>query len=210
MEVLISSITESITEYASSLISSYDYFGVFIAMFLETIFPIIPSEIILLSAGFILHNNHEAMIEIIRVIVFATMGSTVGSLIIYLISRKVGKVVVIKFGKYLLFDIKKLEKLEKWFDKYGSIMVFVSRMIPGLRELISIPAGLSSMNVYKYTLLTFFGSLLWCSFLIGVGIYFGNLVTDDIITEFKNFSNYIAIAIILIILGYIIYKVIKK
>jgi membrane protein DedA with SNARE-associated domain len=182
----------------TSWISAYGYAGVFLAMLIETVFPPIPSEVVLPLAGYAVFNNHGGIIDAIIVGIIAGLGSTVGATVIYLVVRKLGRYAVIKYGKYIFLENKKLAKA-----------VFLCRTAPGMRELISIPAGLSSMNFLKFIVFTFAGSLIWSISLTFVGYTFGK-TTQKWIESSSYIFNYIAIIIIVGIFGYIIYRFVKS
>jgi membrane protein DedA with SNARE-associated domain len=193
----------------TSWISAYGYAGVFLAMLIETVFPPIPSEVVLPLAGYAVFNNQGGIIDAIIVGIIAGLGSTVGAIVIYLVARKIGRYAVIKYGKYIFLDEKKLAKIEEWFDRHGTKAVFLCRMAPGMRELISIPAGLSKMNIPKFTVFTFAGSLIWSVSLTIVGYTFGK-TTQNWIESSSAIFNYVAIIIIVGIVGYIVYRFVKS
>jgi len=178
-------------------------------MLIETVFPPIPSEVVLPLAGYAVFNNQGGIIDAIIVGIIAGLGSTVGAIVIYLVARKIGRYAVIKYGKYIFLDEKKLAKIEEWFDRHGNKAVFLCRMAPGMRELISIPAGLSKMNIPKFTLFTFAGSLIWSVSLTIVGYTFGK-TTQNWIERSSDIFNYVAIIIIVGIVGYIVYRFVKS
>ena len=179
----------------TSWISAYGYAGVFLAMLIETVFPPIPSEVVLPLSGYAVFNNHEGIIDAIIVGIIAGLRSVVGATVIYLFIRKLGRYAVIKYGKYIFLDNKKLAKIEQWFARHGTKAVFQCRMAPGMRELISIPAGLSSMNFLKFIVFTFAGSLIWNISLAFVGYTFGK-TTQKWIESSSYIFNYIALIII--------------
>ncbi|MDQ5869886.1 MAG: DedA family protein [Thermoproteota archaeon] len=193
----------------TSWISAYGYAGVFLAMLIETVFPPIPSEVVLPLAGYAVFNNQGGIIDAIIVGIIAGLGSTVGAIVIYLVARKIGRYAVIKYGKYIFLDEKKLAKIEEWFDRHGTKAVFLCRMAPGMRELISIPAGLSKMSIPKFTVFTFAGSLIWSVSLTIVGYTFGK-TTQNWIESSSAIFNYVAIIIIVGIVGYIVYRFVKS
>lgn len=193
----------------TSWISAYGYAGVFLAMLIETVFPPIPSEVVLPLAGYAVFNNQGGIIDAIIVGIIAGLGSTVGAIVIYLVARKIGRYAVIKYGKYIFLDEKKLAKIEEWFDRHGTKAVFLCRMAPGMRELISIPAGLSKMNIPKFTVFTFAGSLIWSVSLTIVGYTFGK-TTQNWIESSSAIFNYVAIIIIVGIAGYIVYRFVRS
>jgi membrane protein DedA with SNARE-associated domain len=163
-----------ITESIISLISSFSYFGIFIAAFIETIFPPIPSEIIFPLAGFISFKSNHNYFQVFLMAFSGALGSTLGAILIYFLSNRIGRVALVKIGKYLLVNEDKINKAENWFQHYGIYAVFLGRLAPGIREIISIPAGIARMNIGKFIIFTFAGSLIWSSLLISLGYIFGN------------------------------------
>jgi len=163
-----------IIESIISLISSFSYFGLFIAAFIETMFPPIPSEIIFPLAGFISFKSNYTYFQIFLMAFSGALGSTLGAILIYFLSDKIGRVAIIKIGKYFFVDEYKIKKAEDWFQHYGIYAVFLGRLAPGIREIISIPAGIARMNIGKFILFTFAGSLIWSTLLVSLGYIFGN------------------------------------
>ena len=113
-------------------------------------------------------------------------GATIGTSAIYLIALKLGRAVLIRYLRYVKVSESKLEKVEVWFEKYGDKTVFLGRMIPVMREMISVPAGLLKMKISKFVLYTFAGSCVWSTGTILAGYYFGEaigLTTSEITTQ---------------------------
>src|ERR671924_1434178 len=152
---------DGILDSISSLIAQYGYPAVFAAAFLETIFPPIPSEIIFPLVGFVAQSKGLGLGNAIGMGTIGALGSTVGAIMIYFIALKIGRPAILRIGKYVLINESKLQRAELWFEKHGAVAVFVGRLAPGIREIISIPAGLSKMNIIKFILFTFAGSLIW-------------------------------------------------
>src|SRR5215217_7881097 len=150
-----SGILGGILDAITGLIVEYGYPAVFAAAFLEVIFPPIPSEVIFPLVGFIVQSRGLGIENIIGMATVGALGSTAGAVVIYFVSAKVGRTAIARFGKY------------------GSIAVFTARMIPGIREIISMPAGIGQMNIAKFVGYTFVGSLLWCIILTFTGYYLG-------------------------------------
>jgi membrane protein DedA with SNARE-associated domain len=183
-------ILSSIVDAISALIGEYGYPAVFAAAFLEVIFPPIPSEVIFPLVGFTAQNRGLGLENAIGMATVGALGSTVGAVLIYFISAKVGRTAIMRFGKRVRISEQEIEKAERWFEKYGSIAVFTARMIPGIREIISIPAGISRMSLAKFVAYTFAGSLLWCVILTLVGYYLGE--------AWSNFSDQVSYAFTII------------
>jgi membrane protein DedA with SNARE-associated domain len=203
--VIINDILNSITK----MIYDFGYLGIFIAALVETLFPIIPSELIFPLAGYVVQSQNLGIFNAIAFGLSGASGSTIGALIIYLVSLKFGRLVILKVGKYFLINERKLEKSESWFNNHGNLAVFLGRLAPGVRELISIPAGLSRMNILYFTLFTFMGSSIWSICLTLVGYYLGE-AWDKVFLESSSIFNIVAIVIISVIAGIIIYKYFKK
>jgi membrane protein DedA with SNARE-associated domain len=210
--ILAISFTSAIDDLINSvtnLIYNLGYFGIFSAALIETLFPIIPSELIFPLAGYIVHSQNLGIEQVIMFGFMGSLGSTLGAIIIYLIALKVGRRIVLKIGKYILISESKLEKSEAWFQKYGKVAVLLGRLAPGVRELISIPAGLSRMNFFEFTLFTFIGSFLWSLSLTMIGYYLGN-AWDEFSQESSKAFHIISLTIIISLVLIFIFKLYKK
>lgn len=189
-------------EIIINLIEQFGYFGVFFLIAVENIFPPIPSEIILTFSGFM--TNHTSL-NIVFIIIFATLGSLLGAIILYYIGKILNKerlirIVSGKTGKVLRIKPSDIEKADYWFNDKGNITVFCCRFIPIVRSLISIPAGMSKMNMNKFLLYTFAGSVLWNTVLVILGSIMGENWTSIVL--FMN--NYSKIVLIILIILFII------
>ena len=159
-------ITEWIANTAVAFIAATSYPGIFLLMVLESmVFPG-PSESVMPFAGFLIVDGQFTFTG---VIIASTLGSITGSLISYAIGFYGGRPFINKFGKFLLLDVHDLEITERFFSKSGELTIFIARFIPVIRHLISIPAGLGKMNLWKFILYTMIGAGLWNSFLTYVG-----------------------------------------
>ena len=192
----------------TSLISSYGYLGIFIAAFAETIFPPIPSELIFPLAGFIGFKSNFTYFETFLMALSGAVGATIGAIVIYLVSLKIGRIAIVKLGKYVFVSEKKIESAERWFEKYGVYAVFLGRMAPGVRELISIPAGIAKMPFAKFVTFTFFGSLVWSLILVFSGYFLGNSwdsVSETLTDYFPIISVIVLLSMGIVILCYVYY-----
>jgi membrane protein DedA with SNARE-associated domain len=149
------------------------YEGIFLAALLETIIPPIPTLAIFPTAGFLASQQGVTLLGLIPMIILGGIGATIGTSAIYLIALKLGRIVLLRYLKYVKVNEKKLVRVEIWFEKYGDKAVFLGRMVPLMREMISIPAGLLKMRIPKFVAYTFAGSLVWSSVTILAGYYFG-------------------------------------
>ena len=164
---------ESLIEFLTMLISDYLYAGVFLAALIETIIPPIPTMAVFPTAGFIASQNGLGLPELFLLGILGGLGASVGSTVIYLIALKLGRTALLKYLKYVKVSEKKLDRVERWFQKYGDKAVLFGRMIPVFREMVSIPAGLLKMKLPKFLAYTVLGSCGWSITLIFIGYYFG-------------------------------------
>ena len=164
---------EAFIDWIISLISENLYPGVFLAALIETVFPPIPSEAVFPLAGYLVLQNEMSIIHVFGVGIAGGCGATLGAFVIYLIALKLGRKGLAKYMKYARISEKKLEKADKWFEKYGDKSVLLGRLAPGIRELVSIPAGIFSMKPKKFLLFTFIGSCAWSIILTWVGYSLG-------------------------------------
>lgn len=160
-------ITQWIADNAVIFIGATSYPGIFLLMVLESmVFPV-PSEAVMPFAGFLVVKGQFTFTG---VIIASTLGSIVGSLASYTMGFYGGKPFIKRFGKYLLLDTHDLEITERFFAKRGELTIFISRFIPVIRHMISIPAGLGKMKLWKFIIYTILGAGMWNAFLTYVGI----------------------------------------
>ncbi len=196
-------------EIISGWIANYGYPAVFAAALLENLFPPIPSELVFPLIGFSAQTNDLGMAGAIGMAIVGAVGSTVGAIIIYFIALKIGLPTITRIGKrYHLLSESDLKKTETWFVRHGELAVFLGRMAPGIRELISIPAGIAEMNIVRFTFFTFIGSCIWSIFLTLVGFFIG----DAWIRFYGNYSqvfDIVGITLILVIIAIVAIKYYK-
>ena len=172
-------ILKPVIDFVISFISTVGYPGIFLLMILESALVPIPSEIIMPFSGFLITNG---TFDPVIVVLSGTLGNLVGSILTYYLGIKVGRAVILKYGKYILFKKSHLEFTEELFQKYGDKISFFCRLLPAIRTYISLPCGVGKTNFTKFAVYTFLGSLLWNSMLTYVGIIFGN--------NWKNIDKY--------------------
>lgn len=196
-------------EIILSIMGKYGYIGVFLLIMIENVFPPIPSEVLLLFGGFM---TTYTKLSIIGMIISSTLGSIFGAIILYYIGmifnkERLKKIISGKLGKILRLKVSDIDNADKWFDNKGNKTVFFCRFIPLVRSLISIPAGMSEMPMFKFLLYTLFGSLIWNTFLIIVGSIVGeNWVRIVSILDTYSHIVVIILFIILILCIYLFYK----
>ena len=199
-------ILEILSSSIIHLISTTSYFGIFILMSLESLLIPIPSEITMPFAGFLVSLGR---LNLFLVIITGAVANLVGSLVAYYIGYFLEETVIInwikKYGKFLLLTVEDYEKSRSWFQKYGSGVVFFSRLLPGIRTFISLPAGLAKMNIWKFSFYTFLGSLIWSALLTYIGVYTGEN-WKSLEPIYRKFEFAIATVMILAVLWYINHK----
>ncbi|EAC8501624.1 DedA family protein [Listeria monocytogenes] len=188
--------------WITSIMADFGYIGIFILIMVENLFPPIPSEIILTFGGFM---TTVTSLNVVMVIIVATLGSVVGAILLYKVASYFGKErltkIVLKYGRILRLKESDIERAENFFLKYGSWAVFLCRMIPLIRSLISIPAGMTKMKMSRFLILTTAGSLLWNTVLIGLGAMLGES-WSEIVVFMDSFSTIIySIIAILVVVG---------
>ena len=159
--------------FIADFLGDHLYEGIFLAALIETIIPPIPTLAIFPTAGFLASQQEISLFGVIPMIILGATGATIGTSVIYLIALKLGRTVLLKYLKNFRISEKKLKRVEIWFEKYGDKAVLIGRMVPVMREMISVPAGLLKMKIPKFILFTFIGSCIWSSITILAGYYFG-------------------------------------
>jgi membrane protein DedA with SNARE-associated domain len=205
LAITFTNLIEDTINSVTNLIFHLGYIGIFTAALVETLFPIIPSELIFPLAGYVVQSQNLGIGQAIMFGFIGSLGSTIGAIIIYFLSLKLGRRVILKIGKYILINENKLQKSEIWFQKYGKVAVLLGRLAPGIRELISVPAGLARMNLIHFILFTFIGSFLWSVSLTMIGFYLGD-AWDEFSQESSKAFHVISIIIAISIIAIIIYK----
>ena len=166
---------QEIVNLIVDLVSQFGYFGIFLMMFLESTFFPFPSEVAMIPAGYLAFKGEMNMVLAITAGIAGSLG---GALFNYYLAKRYGRKGVLAFGKYFLFTEAKLQKMEAFFVKHGSFSTFVSRLIPGVRQLISLPAGLSKMPLRPFAIYTTLGAGIWVVILAILGFYLGSLAQN--------------------------------
>jgi len=160
----------TIIQWLLDTIGAMGYPGLFLLMAMESSIIPVPSELIMPPAGFL---AFQGKMNMGIAIVCGTMGSLVGAYANYFASHYLGRPLILKYGKYVLIPPDKFQRVEQFFLRHGEISTFIGRLLPVVRHLISIPAGLSGMNHLKFSLYTLAGAGIWCTILTGIGFVIG-------------------------------------
>lgn len=209
------------SEFFQWFVDHASYLFVFIFMTIESSFIPFPSEVIVPPAAYLACTNTGvgSDMNIYMVVVVATLGALAGAFINYYLSLWIGRPVVYKFadsrlGHACLIDRTKVDRAEKYFDEHGAISTFIGRLIPAIRQLISIPAGISKMNVGQFALFTALGALVWNAILASLGYWLSRHVSPDMlfdkVEEYNRYLTWGGYALLAICVIYILYNAFKK
>ena len=190
-------------DWILGFISDFGYLGVFLLIMIENIFPPIPSEVILTFSGFATTTTELTKFG---VIVASTAGSVAGAFILYWIGTFLDterlEIIIKKYGKLLQLKMDDIHKTVNWFNKYGIWTVLFCRVIPLLRSLISLPAGMAKMNFPLFAFFTTIGTLTWNTILVNVGASVGEN-WESIVNRMDSFSN--AVYALIVITGLVVF-----
>ena len=189
-----------IAQFLVNQIGDMGYMGIFLLMFLESTFFPFPSEIIMIPAGYL---AYQGTMNLYMVIFVGILGSVAGALLNYYLAMHLGRKIILKYGKYFFIQEETLDKLDAFFAKHGEISTFTGRLIPGIRQLISLPAGLARMNIAKFSFYTAIGAGMWVVVLVAVGYLVGS--NQELISKYMRSATLIAlVSVVLIIIFYVV------
>jgi len=190
-------------QWLVEVVSQWGYTGVFLLMFLESTLVPVPSELVMIPAGYLASKGE---MNVVIAIITGTLGSLGGASLNYFLAMRYGRDFLLKIGKYIFFNEAKLHKVEIFFDRHGSISTFMGRLVLGIRHFISLPAGLARMDFGKFALYTTAGSFIWMCVLVALGYFIGD--NEETI---KIYAKQIAyITALVMIVGFAIYMYIYK
>jgi len=176
------------------------YMGIFLLMMIESSFIPFPSEIVLIPAGYLAQQGEMNMWLIFLAALF---GSLAGAFINYFLAFFVGRNLLLRYGKYIFISNSAMEKMERFFETHGPISTFTGRLIPGIRQLISIPAGVSKMKLLPFTLYTALGAGIWSMVLIMLGYLLGE--NQELISSYLHQITLVVLAsLVILIIVYIL------
>lgn len=179
-------------------VENANYLFVFVFMVVESSFIPFPSEVVVPPAAYLAAARGD--MNVVAIVAVATAGALVGALINYVLSMLIGRPIVYKFadsrlGHALLINREKVDKAEAYFDRHGAISTFIGRLIPAIRQLISIPAGLAKMNIWVFMIFTSLGAMVWNGILAGLGVWLARTVSyDQLFAAVEKYNGYLTLA----------------
>ncbi|CAM2823411.1 DedA family protein [Helicobacter burdigaliensis] len=192
----------SIIDFIVNLVSDLGYFGIFFMMFLESSFIPFPSEVVMIPAGYLAHKGE---MNLFWAIFSGVLGSLVGALLNYFLALFLGRAFLIRYGRYFFFTEETMQKMETFFKKHGHISTFSGRLVPVVRQYISLPAGIAKMNLSLFCFYTTLGAGIWVVILAILGYFLGQ--NEELIKEYLHLITLGLLVCIAILVGfYILWK----
>lgn len=176
-------------------VGAWGYLGIFIMMAIESSFIPFPSEIVMIPAGYL---AYQEKLSLSLVLLSGFGGSMIGAWVNYFLAMTLGRKFLYTYGHYFFMKAQTLEKMEDFFRTHGAVSTFTGRLIPGIRQLISIPAGLSKMSFSLFSLYTFLGAAIWSTILVLLGYFLGE--NEGLINKYKHELGYVVLGSVVIIL----------
>jgi membrane protein DedA with SNARE-associated domain len=214
--VPVASILSTLTEAVTSVIGDHGLYAVFILMAVDAILPV-ASELIMVYAGVVASGAFEGQDVVLfgetiepgfwaffAMAIAGVLGNTVGSVVGWAIGLFGGRPLVERHGRWFHLDAHKLERAERWFERYGNAAVFLGRVTPVVRSFVSIPAGVFRMDLLRFTVLTFLGCIPWCFALAAVGYGFGS--SYESFQEYWHYVDYAVAALLVAGLVYVYFR----
>lgn len=195
-------------------LDNLNYWTITLLMTIESSFIPFPSEVVVPPAAYKAAGENSDL-NVFLVVLFATIGANIGAIINYYIAYFVGRPIVYKFansrfGHMCLIDEDKVKHAESYFEKHGALSTFIGRLIPAVRQLISIPAGLAKMKLSTFLIYTTLGAGIWNTILASIGYYLQSVVPEDrlmeTVTKYSHELGYIFIGVGVLVVAYLIYK----
>jgi membrane protein DedA with SNARE-associated domain len=202
---MLTDILVSISAFITGLIVQFGYLGIFVAMVLESAALPVPSEIIMPFAGFVVFQGR---LDFLLVLIAGTLGNLAGSIILYYIGLKGGRPILLRYGKYIMVSEKEMKIADNWFKRFGSKVIFFSRMLPVVRTFISLPAGTARMDFKKFCFYTLAGSIPWNLALVYLGFVLGERWSE--LESVFQMVDILAVIGLVVIIVYIVHFLLKK
>lgn len=196
---MVYTIIETLTSFIVNLISSFGYFGIFLAMAIESASIPLPSEIIMPFAGYLVTQGR---FNFWLVVLVGAFGNLVGSWLMYCLGfwghERVVRKLIRNYGRFILVSEHDFDRAKNWFYKFGDLIVFGSRVLPIVRTFISLPAGIARVGFWRFSILTFFGSFIWSALLAYVGVVLGEN-WKNIEPIFRKFDVLIVVVTVMLV-----------
>ena len=193
-----------IINFIVETVGQLGYAGIFIMMFLESSFFPFPSEVVMIPAGYLAYKGEMNMY---LVILFGILGSLAGAIFNYYFALKLGRRFLMRYGKYIFISEDTILKMEEFFNKHGHISTFFGRLIPVVRQYISLPAGLARMNLFVFSVFTSLGAGIWVAILAFLGYFLGG--NEELIKEYLH-QIIIALLVLIVFFSFLYYKFTKR
>ena len=187
-----------IIDWIVRTVGDLGYPGIVFLMFLESSFIPFPSEVVMIPAGYLAYKGE---MNLVLVILAGILGSLAGALLNYYLAIKLGRPFLLHYGKYVMFNEASLQKMEDFFSRHGHISTFTGRLVPVVRQYISLPAGLARMNLAVFSFYTSLGAGIWVTILALLGYFIGG--NEMLIREYLRYI--VVILVITVILGIAVY-----
>lgn len=197
---------QAFAQFLQDIVAQLGYPGVFLLIMLESTLVPVPSTLLFPFAGYM---ASQGVFNLYVLLVINSVAALTGSLIGYWVGAAGGKPLLLKYGKYLLIRRRDIEKTETWFANHGKATIFVARLLPVIRHIISLPAGVARMPLRAFITQTFLGSTLWGSFLILLGYYLGGN-WETVAAKIKRFDLVIGITIVVAVMAIAIRIYVKR
>lgn len=197
------SIEQMLFDFISNTYALIQWPGVVVLMAIESACIPLPSEIIMPLAGWLLIKNQGLGPEWVLVAgLYGALGCLLGSLVAYVVGQRGGRPFLERYGKYILITHHDLEVADRWFTRRGDLSIFVSRLLPVVRTFISLPAGISRMNLLRFSIYTFVGSFIWCA-----GLAFGGYLLGEHWDRIREALDPVIPAIVAVIIAFVIFYI---
>ena len=203
---MLAELLEQVRVLIEQIIAGLGYPGIGLVMLAENVFPPIPSELVMPLAGFLVADGD---LSLGGVLLAGTLGAVLGALVLYglgaWLDEPVIRAFVRRYGRYLLLDEGDLDRTMRFFSRYGQVMVFFGRLVPMVRSLISVPAGINRMPLGRFLISTTLGTLIWNSLLVGMGMLLGEN-WPEVLAIVKQYENVTLLALGALVIGFVVIR----
>lgn len=196
---------QDLINFLVDLVASWGYAGIVFLMALESSFFPFPSEVVMIPAGYL---AQQGQMNIILAFIAGVFGSLLGAVFNYYLCYFFGRELIARYGRFVGINEKKMQKFEAFFNKHGEISTFNCRLLPGIRQYISLPAGLAKMNIWRFCLFTSLGASIWVAILLALGYMLGE--NKELIDEYLHIIIMILACFVLILSAFYVLKYRKK